>query len=88
MPKYVGVASLTLVRRTNGEAAYVYAGLPVPDDIRADDAERFLTEGFIAEDPDNISGGMLNDDPSMTVLDAIEVTKTARTTKAAADKTA
>lgn len=58
----VGIAPLTTVRRTDGTAANVYHGGPVPDDITDDDRIRLLAEGFIAETP-LAAGGMQHDVP-------------------------
>lgn len=48
---YIGVAALTLVRTNTGQAAYVYAGAVAPDGILAEDLERLVAEGYLAEIP-------------------------------------
>lgn len=52
-PKYVGVGALTLVRRSNGNTEYVYAGSPVPADAAPGEVERLEADGFIrrADEP-------------------------------------
>lgn len=48
--KYVGVAPLTMVRTDPPGYVHVFAGDPVPVSIAADDLERLVEEGFLAED--------------------------------------
>jgi hypothetical protein len=61
---YVGIAPLTIVRRSNGQAQSVYAGGPVPADTLQEDLDRFVAEGFIQQVGEDEVGGMQNDDPA------------------------